>query len=87
MSSGDDEVRVEPEAGAVSSSPPAEPELSGCGASLCCDPRRSVHRFVVLPLICFIGFGELAGSPNWLPTVTGEVVVLQRRHEAVTETG
>lgn len=33
-------------------------ELAGCGASACCNPRRSAHRFIVLPIICFIGFGS-----------------------------
>ena len=49
---------MEPAESGAAGSPPDEIELTGCGATLCCDPRRSVHRFVVLPLICFIGFGE-----------------------------
>ena len=61
---GEGEVRIVPAGGA----PEPEPvELTGCGASLCCDPRRSVHRFVVLPLICFIGFGESALRRPALP--------------------
>ena len=33
-------------------------QLSGCGATPCCDPRRAVHRFVVLIFICFLSFGS-----------------------------
>jgi hypothetical protein len=33
-------------------------EPTGCGASLICDPRRSVHRYFVLIFICFLSFGE-----------------------------
>ncbi|EDO35229.1 predicted protein, partial [Nematostella vectensis] len=29
----------------------------GCGASLLCDPRRGLHRYVVLIFICFLSFG------------------------------
>lgn len=30
----------------------------GCGATICCDPRRMVHRFLVLIPICFLSFGS-----------------------------
>lgn len=32
-------------------------ELSGCGASALCDPRRGPHRFIALFLMCLLGFG------------------------------
>ncbi|XP_035693514.1 major facilitator superfamily domain-containing protein 1-like [Branchiostoma floridae] len=35
-----------------------EEELTGCGASAACDPRRALHRFLVLWLICFLSFGS-----------------------------
>ncbi|XP_031573119.1 major facilitator superfamily domain-containing protein 1-like [Actinia tenebrosa] len=35
-----------------------EPELKGCGASVCCDPRRRLHRYLVLIFICFLSFGS-----------------------------
>ncbi|GAB6020184.1 hypothetical protein CHUAL_002904 [Chamberlinius hualienensis] len=35
-----------------------EVELGGCGGSLICDPRRNVHRFVVLIFMAFLGFGS-----------------------------
>lgn len=43
-SGGDDEERV--------------PELTGCGASALCDPRRMPHRFIALVLMCLLGFGS-----------------------------
>lgn len=33
-------------------------ELSGCGASALCDPRRGPHRFIALFLMCLLGFGS-----------------------------
>lgn len=37
----------------------SEPEqLTACGASVCCDPRRNCHRFVVLIFMCFLCFGS-----------------------------
>lgn len=36
----------------------SEEELSGCGATICCDPRRNIHRYFVLGLICFLSFGK-----------------------------
>lgn len=35
-----------------------EIQLTGCGASICCDPRRNVHRFFVLIFMCFLSFGK-----------------------------
>ena len=33
-------------------------ELKGCGATPCCDPRRTPHRFFVLIFMCFLSFGK-----------------------------
>ena len=33
-------------------------ELTGCGASALCDPRRMPHRFIALILMCLLGFGS-----------------------------
>ncbi|XP_030837710.1 major facilitator superfamily domain-containing protein 1 isoform X1 [Strongylocentrotus purpuratus] len=33
-------------------------ELSGCGATICCDPRRALHRYLILIFICFLSFGS-----------------------------
>lgn len=30
---------------------------TGCGASACCNPRSSVHRFIALVFMCLVGFG------------------------------
>lgn len=35
-----------------------ESEPTGCGASIVCDPRRGVHRYVVLIFMCFLSFGS-----------------------------
>jgi hypothetical protein len=35
-----------------------EIQLSGCGASPFCDPRRMPHRFIALFLMCLLGFGS-----------------------------
>ncbi|XP_037075475.1 major facilitator superfamily domain-containing protein 1-like isoform X2 [Pollicipes pollicipes] len=51
---GEVQVRPAPRDG----EPERDVELTGCGGSLCCDPHRNVHRFVVLPIICFISFGS-----------------------------
>ncbi|XP_033121743.1 major facilitator superfamily domain-containing protein 1-like [Anneissia japonica] len=32
--------------------------LTGCGATAACDPRQSLHRFLILILICFLSFGS-----------------------------
>lgn len=34
-------------------------QLTGCGASACCNPTSSCHRFIALILMCLIGFGEI----------------------------
>nr|AAW25795.1 SJCHGC00668 protein [Schistosoma japonicum] len=34
------------------------PQLTGCGASWACDPRRRPHRYIVLFFICFLCFGS-----------------------------
>lgn len=31
---------------------------TGCGASACCNPRSSVHRFIALMFMCLVGFGK-----------------------------
>lgn len=36
----------------------SDEELTGCGATACCDPRKGVHRYFVLGLICFLSFGK-----------------------------
>ena len=36
-----------------------EEELTGCGATLACDPRRRLHRYLVLILMCLLSFGKL----------------------------
>lgn len=35
-----------------------DPELTGCGASACCNPSSSVHRFIALIFMCLLGFGS-----------------------------
>ena len=39
-------------------------ELHGCGATLACDPRRHVHRYLVLIIMCFLSFGKCS-SEYW----------------------
>ena len=36
----------------------SEEELTPCGATGCCAPRRSFHCYFVLGLICFLHFGK-----------------------------
>lgn len=33
-------------------------DLTGCGATACCNPSAGVHRFLALILMCLVGFGE-----------------------------
>ncbi|KAI0214202.1 Major facilitator superfamily domain-containing protein 1 [Lamellibrachia satsuma] len=33
-------------------------ELTGCGATLACDPRRPLHKYLVLIIMCFLSFGS-----------------------------
>ncbi|XP_072180435.1 lysosomal dipeptide transporter MFSD1-like [Diadema setosum] len=33
-------------------------ELTGCGATAACDPRKPLHRYLMLILICFLSFGS-----------------------------
>ncbi|XP_060587464.1 major facilitator superfamily domain-containing protein 1-like [Ruditapes philippinarum] len=35
-----------------------EEELSACGATLACNPRRPLHRYLVLIIMCFLSFGS-----------------------------
>lgn len=35
-----------------------EEELTGCGGSLPCNPRRAMHRYLVLIIMCFLSFGK-----------------------------
>lgn len=44
--------------------PDSDPQLSGCGASVCCDPRRRLHRYLVLIFICFLSFGKMIKDRN-----------------------
>ena len=37
-----------------------EEQLTGCGGSLACDPRRNLHRYLVLIIMCFLSFGTLS---------------------------
>lgn len=32
-------------------------QVSGCGASACCNPSSMLHRFIALILMCLVGFG------------------------------
>jgi hypothetical protein len=36
-----------------------EEELSACGATLACNPRRPLHRYLVLIIMCFLSFGKI----------------------------
>lgn len=36
----------------------SDEDISSCGASVCCDPKRNVHRYFILGLICFLSFGS-----------------------------
>ena len=31
--------------------------LTGCGGTAACDPRRPLHRYLVLIVLCFLSFG------------------------------
>lgn len=33
-------------------------EIPGCGGTICCHPGKWLHRFIVLILMCFLGFGS-----------------------------
>ena len=35
-----------------------EDELTGCGGSLACNPKRGLHRYLVLIFMCLLSFGE-----------------------------
>jgi len=35
-----------------------EEELTGCGGTLACNPRRFLHRYLVLIIMCFLSFGK-----------------------------
>ena len=35
-----------------------EVELTGCGNLAICNPRRRLHRFVILVFICSLSFGK-----------------------------
>lgn len=37
---------------------PLTEELTGCGATIACDPRHPLHRYLVLILMCFLSFGN-----------------------------
>jgi hypothetical protein len=34
-----------------------EEELTKCGATLCCNPRLFLHRYLILIIMCFLSFG------------------------------
>ena len=44
-----------------------EEELTGCGATLACDPRRRLHRYLVLILMCLLSFGKLVKLGQVVP--------------------
>jgi hypothetical protein len=46
-------------------------ELTGCGGTVCCNPRRSLHRYLVLIIMCFLSFGEHFHSLSSLSPATG----------------
>ena len=59
----DDRWRRMPETGEAaplmgSATPDETDELTGCGGSLACDPRRPLHKYLVLIIMCFLSFGE-----------------------------
>ena len=35
-----------------------EEKLSGCGGTLACNPRRGLHRYLVLIFMCLLSFGK-----------------------------
>lgn len=35
-----------------------DPEPTGCGASMCCNPNSGLHRFIALIFMCLLGFGK-----------------------------
>ena len=36
-----------------------EEELTGCGGTMACNPRRPLHRYLVLIIMCFLSFGNI----------------------------
>lgn len=40
--------------------------LTGCGATACCNPSATVHRFIALILMCLVGFGEYISSITFI---------------------
>ncbi|KER22066.1 transporter, major facilitator family protein [Opisthorchis viverrini] len=53
----------------------------GCGASLACDPRRRLHRYMMLFFICFLSFGSYFCYDN--PAALQDVMI---RDLSLTET-
>lgn len=35
-----------------------DPQPTGCGASICCNPSSGFHRFLALIFMCLLGFGK-----------------------------
>ncbi|PIK52246.1 hypothetical protein BSL78_10870 [Apostichopus japonicus] len=35
-----------------------EEHMTGCGATVCCDPHRALHRYIALCFICLLSFGS-----------------------------
>ena len=54
----EDEKPLVPSANDENADDLPQEELTGCGASLPCDPRRNLHRYLVLIVMCFLSFGE-----------------------------
>uniref|UniRef100_UPI00358F3B5D lysosomal dipeptide transporter MFSD1 isoform X1 n=2 Tax=Myxine glutinosa TaxID=7769 RepID=UPI00358F3B5D len=53
-----DALIQQPDAEAEAEAEPEPEQLTGCGASALCDPRRKPHRFLVLMLMCSLSFGS-----------------------------
>ncbi len=39
-------------------SEPELEELTGCGACAPCNPRKAIHRYIILSIMCFLSFGK-----------------------------
>ncbi|XP_063428788.1 major facilitator superfamily domain-containing protein 1-like [Mytilus trossulus] len=42
----------------LGSSDEEEEKLTGCGKTLCCNPFRFLHRYLILIIMCFLSFGS-----------------------------
>lgn len=62
--------------------PQEEFVIHGCGGSAACDPRRRLHRYLMLFFICFLSFGSYFCFDN--PAALQDVM-LKTLHMTVTE--